>query len=66
MQDNNSNTHTRALKNLTFPNYNFGGGKYAFYPSKLSRFANKKDFVVNRVPLFVQSSWRPKEEMGGN
>ena len=29
------------LKNLTFPNYKFGGGQYAVYPVKLSRFAEK-------------------------
>ena len=34
--------HVRALrKNLTFPNYEFGIGHYAFYPMKLSRFAKK-------------------------
>ena len=36
-------TCTSALKNLTFPNYKFGKGKYAFYPIKLSRFAEKNE-----------------------
>ena len=38
-----ANTRTSVLKNLTFPNYKFGKGKYAFYPIKLSRFAEKNE-----------------------
>ena len=36
---------TRApggAKNMTFPNYKFGKVQYAFYPIKLSRFAQNK------------------------
>ena len=40
-----ANTRTSALKKLTFPNYKFGKGQYAFYPIKLSRFAEKMKFV---------------------
>ena len=40
---NCANTHTSVLKNLTFPNYKFGKGNYAFYPIKLSRFAEKNE-----------------------
>ena len=29
---------------LTFPNYEFGKGQYAFYTMKLSRFAKKMKF----------------------
>ena len=32
-----------SAKNLTFPNYKFGKGNYAFYPIKLSRFAEKNE-----------------------
>ena len=40
--------HVRApLETLTFPNYKFGKGQYAFYPIKLSRFAEKIKFVRN-------------------
>ena len=28
-----TNTRTRVLKNLTFPNYEIGKGQYAFYPN---------------------------------
>ena len=35
-----ANTHTSVLKK-TFPNYEFRKGQYAFYPIKLSRFAEK-------------------------
>ena len=41
--------HERAEKNLTFPNYEFGKGRYAFYPMKLSRFANKK-YSLSEIP----------------
>ena len=34
----------------TFPNYDFGKGQYAFYPVKLSRFAEK-----NKVRLKYQN-----------
>ena len=42
-------TYERAEKNLTltFPNCKFGEGQYAFYPIKLSRFAEKMKFVRN-------------------
>ena len=30
---------------MTFPNYKFGKGQYAFYPVKLFRFAEKIEFV---------------------
>ena len=47
---NRANTRTSVLKNLTFPNYEFGKGPYAFYPMKLSRFRVKKiNFVRNTV-----------------
>ena len=40
-------THVRARwKNLTFPNYDFGKGQYAFYPIKFSRF-DKNKFLWN-------------------
>ena len=32
-----------SAKNLTFPNYKFGKGNYAFYPIKLSHFAEKNE-----------------------
>ena len=38
-------------KNLTFPNYEFGIGHYAFYPMKLSRFAEKK-YSSSEIPKF--------------
>ena len=31
----------KYTKKLSFPNYKFGKGKYAFYPIKLSHFAVK-------------------------
>ena len=34
-------TCTSALKNLTFPNYKFGKGQYAFHPIKSSRSPKK-------------------------
>ena len=34
-------TYERVEKNLTFLNYKFGKGRYAFYPIKLFRFAKK-------------------------
>ena len=35
--------HVRAIwKSVTFPNCKFGKGQYTFYPTKLSRFAEKK------------------------
>ena len=37
-------------KNLTFPNYEFGKGQYAFYPIKLSCFAKKIKFI--KIPKF--------------
>ena len=40
----------------TFPNYKFGKGQYAFYPIKLSRFAEKKK---------LNSSERPELYKGG-
>ena len=36
-----ANTRTSTLKNLTFPNYKFRKGQYTFYPTKLSRFAER-------------------------
>ena len=36
-----ANACMSALKNFTSPNYKFGKGQYAFYPVKLSRFAEK-------------------------
>ena len=45
---NRANTRTSMLKNLTFPIYEFGKGQCAFYPQKLSRFAEKEiKFVWN-------------------
>ena len=38
---NRANTRLSVLKNLTFPDYEFGEGQYAFYPIKLSSFAEK-------------------------
>ena len=44
--------HVRARwKNLTFPNYEFGIGHYAFYPMKFSRFAEKK-YSSSEIPKF--------------
>ena len=42
---NSANTHTSVLKKLTFPNEEFGKGQYAFYPIKLSRFAEKNKTI---------------------
>ena len=39
-------------KNLTSPNYKFGKGQFAFYPVKLSRFAEKND-VCQKHPNFL-------------
>ena len=36
---NQANTRTSVLKNLIFPNYEFGKGQYAI---KISRFSKKK------------------------
>ena len=47
-------TRTSALKNLTFPNYKFGKGKYAFYPIKLSHFAVKKNKVCQKYQNFIR------------
>ena len=38
---NGANTRMTVLINLISPNYEFGKGQYAFYPMKLSRFAEK-------------------------
>ena len=46
-----ANARTSALKNLTFPNFEFGIGHYAFYPMKLSRFAEKK-YSSSEIPKF--------------
>ena len=32
-----------CAENFTFPSYKFGKGQYAFYPIKLSRFAEKNE-----------------------
>ena len=40
----NANTRTSVLKNLTFPNHEFGKGQYAFYPMKLFRPAEIPKF----------------------
>ena len=46
--------HVRAhWKNLTFPNYEFGIGHYAFYPMKLSRFA-EKNIVHQKYQNFIR------------
>ena len=46
-----ANTPTSVLKkNLTFPNYKFGKGKYAFHPVKLSRYAEK--MILSEIPKF--------------
>ena len=62
--------HVRACwKNLTFPNYEFGKGQYAFYPMKISCFGEERiKFVRNAIfhkagPL--QIGWnasRPKKK----
>ena len=36
-----ANTRARALKNLTFPNYKFGKGQYAFLSHKIILFCRK-------------------------
>ena len=42
--------HVRACwKNLTFPNYEFGKGQYAFYHLKLSRFGEKNKVFNTQV-----------------
>ena len=49
-----ANTHTSWLKkNLTFPNYKFGNGQYAFYHIKLSRFAEKNE-VGQKYQNFIR------------
>ena len=46
--------HVQARwKNLTSPNYKFGRGQYAFYPVKLSRFAEKK-WCSSETPEFLR------------
>ena len=46
-----ANTRTSVLKrNLTFPNYKFGKGQYAFHPIKLSRYAEK--MIPSEIPKF--------------
>ena len=48
--------HVRVRwKNLTFPNYKFGKGQYAFYPVKLSRFAEKNK-VCGKYPKFIMGA----------
>ena len=49
---NRANTRTSMLKNLTFPNYEFGKGQCAFYPMKLSRFGKKK--VCQKYQNFIR------------
>ena len=46
-------THTSVLKNLTFPLHEFGKGQYAFYPMKLSRFAEKNE-VLQKYQNFIR------------
>ena len=50
---NRANTHTSVLKKLTFPNEEFGKGQYAFYPIKLSRFAEKNE-VYQKYQNFIR------------
>ena len=52
------NTRTCALKNLTFPNYKFGKGYYAFHSIKLYCFAGK-----NKVCRKYELGWRPLQAM---
>ena len=42
-----------SAKNLTFLNYKFGKGNYAFYPIKLSRFAEKNE-VRQKYQNFIR------------
>ena len=51
---NRANTRTSMLKNLTFPNYEFGKGQCAFYPLKLSRFGEKKNKVRQKYQNFMR------------
>ena len=44
-------TYKRVEKNLTSPNYKFGRGQYAFYPVKLSRFAEKEMMFVRNTRI---------------
>ena len=46
-------TYKRIEKNLTSPNYKFGRGQYAFYPVKLSCFAEKK-WCLSDTPEFLR------------
>ena len=48
---NRANTQTSALKKVTFPNYEYGKGHYAFYPIILSRFGEKKK-SSSKIPKF--------------
>ena len=63
-----ANTCTSALKkNLIFTNYKYGKGQCAFYPVKLSPFA-EKNRVWRRYLKFIRGdpcnlSWRPLQPM---
>ena len=50
-----ANTCMSALKNFTFPNYEFGKGQYAFYPAKLSRFAEKNTIKAGGSTVRAQN-----------
>ena len=47
-------TCTSVLKNMTFPNDEFGKGQCAFYPIKLSPFAEKKNKVHQKCQNFIR------------
>ena len=71
--------HVRACwKNLTFPNYEFGKGPYAFYPIKLSHsrgrnkacqkyqnFMRQDPYKLGRTPLYHQKISKVKHYFGG-
>ena len=59
--------HLQGIENLTIPNHKFGKGQYAFYPVKLSRFAEKIKFR-RKYQNFIRGDpfelvWRPLQPM---
>ena len=48
-----ANTRTSALKKLDFSSYEFGIGHYAFYPMKLSGFAERKIKFHQKYQNFI-------------
>ena len=47
-----TNTRTRVLKNLAFPNYEYGKGQYAFTPKNY--LVSPKKLSVSKIPDFIR------------